>query len=151
MSEIKPTLDRDLPILSEIAAKAGDPRLSALLLAASDDQVKQILEGRLKEGNLYVGALLSRQGERLQVVFSFRRADGQFGLLPLSVLAIVDLQERRVVKVVDYYLGERMSQLAPGELQPEMDLTRYMQEGPSGDRPSPQTLGNSQLQTWTVV
>lgn len=138
MSDIKPTLDRDLPILREIAAETGDPRLSALLLAASDQQVQRILEERLKEGNPYIGALLSRQGERFQVVFTFSRAEGQFGLLPLSVLTIVDLQERRVVKVVNYFLdgsAEVSSQPALGALQPEMDLTRLMQDRPSGGRP----------------
>lgn len=137
MSVIKPTLDRDLPILREIAAKSGDPRLSALLIAASDEQVQKILEERIKEGNLYKGAILSRQRERIQVIFSFSRAEGQFGLLPLSVLAIVDLQERCVVKVGDHFLegdAEGFSQLALGELQPEMDLIRLMQDRPPGDK-----------------
>jgi hypothetical protein len=153
MSDFKPTLDRELPILREIAAKAGDARLSALLIAISDEQVQHILEQRLKEGHLYSGALLIRQGTRINAVFSFSRIGGQFGLLPLSVLAVVDLLTRRVLDVSEYYLAgnaDITSLPSLGNLQPEMDLTILMKDQlpESMTNLAPQQQGNSPLCTW---
>lgn len=131
MTDVRQVLEQELPILSEIAAQAGDPGLSALLVAASNEQVQQIIVERLQEGSSYRGALLSYEGEQIQVVFSISRAEGSFGLLPLSVLVLVDLEERRVVSVVDHHLEkttEIYSQSSLGSLRPELELTPLMRE-----------------------
>ena len=132
MADIKATLHAELEILREVAATSGDVRLSALLIAASDDSVQQLLTSKLERGHAYVGALLSRHGAHIQVVFTFARAEGSFGLVPLSLLVTVDLAARRVAHVVDHHLPAPDAGL--GALQPELDLSTALHDRPGGER-----------------
>jgi len=156
MTDVRQVLEQELPILSEIAAQTGAPGLSALLIAASNEQVQQIIVERLQEGNSYRGALLSYkgEGERIQVVFSISRAEGSFGLLPLSVRVLVDLEERCVVSVVDNHLektSETYTQSSLGALRSELELTSLMQEQQPKARPQrlrQQRLASGPISYW---
>ena len=135
MSDIWATLRAELELLREVAATSGDVRLSALLVAAGDDSVQKLIVTKLEQGHVYVGAQVSRRGAHVQVVFTFARAEGSFGLVPLSLLVTVDLAARRIAHIVDHHLpAADVSATCAGALQPELDLSVSMQERPGAER-----------------
>src|SRR4051812_5844720 len=87
--------------LREAAARSNDPRLNALSIAAADDRIVAILTDRLSKGYPYSGTLVMPRGDRVHVLFSFMRQSGQFGLIPLQTLAVVDPNEGRVTRVIE--------------------------------------------------
>jgi hypothetical protein len=143
MAEMRRQLLDDVERLRTLAATAGDPRLSALLIAVSDSSTQDLLAGRVDEGRQYVGARISISGSRAHVVFVFERPAGEFGILPLSILVTVDLNERRLIQVVDNYLPR--SDL--GALQPGLDLRSFLAErapDEAAETPEAQTDGGTQ-------
>src|SRR5215213_6993718 len=116
-------LENEVHRLRGAVAATDDPRLTALLVAASDSGVAEILAERLAEAYPYSGALVTTRDDRIHIVFVFSREQGQFGLIPLSVLVVVDIAERRVTRVVGNYLaGGNQATSRPGALQPGLDL-----------------------------
>ncbi|MGX7678384.1 hypothetical protein ACSMXN_05770 [Jatrophihabitans sp. DSM 45814] len=90
--------------LRAIVEQNGDARLSALLVAVSDETVSELLVRRAGEGHEYGGALISNRGDLVDVVFTFSRKAGVFGILPLSILVRVNRSEQSVTELVDGYL-----------------------------------------------
>jgi len=135
MADIWATLRAELELLREVAATSGDARLSAVLVAAGDDSVQKLIVTKLEQGHVYTGTQVSRHGGHVQVVFTFARAEGMFGLVPLSLLVTVDLPSRRVAYVADHHLpAADVPATGPGALQPELDLSASMQERPGAER-----------------
>jgi hypothetical protein len=123
MQDARARLAYETDRLRDLAAQSGDPRLSALLIAVTDERARELLLSRVDDGHQYGGALLSPRGRLMNVVFSFSRPEGMFGILPLSVLVSVDLDERRVVQVVDNYLPRPKDPLQSlRELRPDLNI-----------------------------
>jgi hypothetical protein len=140
MSEPLVSLDDEIEKLRTIAADTDDPRSSALLLAVTDNRVREALTERIAGGHEYAGALATFQAGTVDVVFVFARRPGQFGLVPLSILATVEPAQQRVQRVVEhYYLTDTRGRPQPGALQPQLDLSRFLvdQEGLLLVRPEP--------------
>jgi hypothetical protein len=130
-SDFSAEIEAEIRRLREVSAIAGDPRLSALLIAVEDDRVRALLMRRLDDGHQYVGAEVTVGDDGVEIVFEFTRVEGTFGILPLSLLARVNLEERRVANVVDTYIRPVVTRgREPGALQPDLDLTPFMVEGP---------------------
>jgi hypothetical protein len=123
MQDARARLTYETDRLRELAAQSGDPRLSALLIAVTDERARELLLSRVHDGHQYGGALLTPRGSLVSVVFSFSRPEGTFGILPLSVLVSVDLDERRVVQVVDNYFPRPKDPLQSlRELRPDLNI-----------------------------
>lgn len=129
MSEPLVSLDDEIEKLRTIAADTDDPRSSALLLAVTDDRVRNVLTERIAEGHEYVGALTAFQAGTVDVVFVFVRRPGQFGLVPLSILATVEPATQRVQRVVEHhYVNDTRGRPRLGARQPQIDLSRFIFE-----------------------
>lgn len=125
-------LASELEQLRRVEESSSDPRITAVLVAASDGRVTEILNNRIAAGFLYRGALVSVEEEGVGVLFSFARRVGQFGLIPPSLRVMVDVQARQVARLEDNYLGGTTEVREPGALQPEIDISPWLQSGPEG-------------------
>jgi hypothetical protein len=131
MPEQALSLRDEIEKLRAVATEADDPRLSAILLAVTDERVQDVLTKRLGEGHQYVGTLTTFQAGKVDVIFAFARASGRFGLVPVSVLATVSPAEQRVLRVVEHYLGsDEMGVRSLGARQPNIDLNMFMIDRP---------------------
>lgn len=131
MSEPVVSLIDEIDKLRTVTANTNDPRLSAILLAVTDERVQDALTHRIAEGHHYAGTLTTFQAGSVDVVFTFVRGRGRFGLVPVSVLATVEPTEQRVLRVVEHHLtDDRWGHPQLGARQPEIDLNMFMVERP---------------------
>jgi hypothetical protein len=124
MADTGTGIQDEIEKLRAIVTDTNDPRLSAILLAVTDERVQAVLADRIAEGHTYVGAITSFAPGKVDVVFSFARARGRFGLVPVSVMATVAPAEQRVLQLVEHYLPTDASGL--GARQPSIDLNMFM-------------------------
>jgi hypothetical protein len=122
VADLRQQFYREVERLRTIAGR-GDPRVSALLTAVTDDRVTRPLLDLASEGHFYSGALVTSHGGTTNVIFSFRRPEGSFGILPLSLLARVSVDDGRVLDVVENFLAPEREPSPPiGQLQPDIDI-----------------------------
>lgn len=123
------SLSDEIDKLRTVTANTNDPRFSAILLAVTDKRVQDALTHRIAEGHEYTGTLTTFQAGSVDVVFTFVRGRGRFGLVPVSILATVEPAQQRVLRVVEHYLnGDKWGYPQLGRRQPEIDLNMFMVE-----------------------
>jgi len=131
MSAQDVALSDEIDKLRAVTASTNDPRLTAILLAVTDERVQDSLTHRIAEGHEYTGTLITFQNGSVDVVFTFVRGRGRFGLVPVSILATVEPAEQRVLRVVEHYLNDdNWGRPQLGRRQPEIDLNMFMVERP---------------------
>jgi tRNA nucleotidyltransferase/poly(A) polymerase len=120
-------LRSEIEKLRAVAADGDDARLSAILVAVTDERVQETLTKRLAEGHRYVGAVTVFEAGKVDVIFSFTRAPGRFGLAPVSILATVSPTDQRVLRLVENHRGgDEMAVRSLGARQPNLDLGIFM-------------------------
>jgi hypothetical protein len=131
MPEQAINLHDEIERLRAVATDGDDARLSAILLAVTDERVQDALTKRLAEGHQYVGTVTDFQAGKVDVIFAFTRAAGRFGLVPVSVLATVSPTDQRVLQIVEHHrAGDEMAVRSLGGRQPSIDLNMFMIDRP---------------------
>lgn len=147
MSEPMVSLNDEIDKLRTVTTNTNDPRLSAILLAVTDERVQNALTHRIAEGHEYIGTLLTFQAGSVDVVFTFVRGRGRFGLVPVSILVTVEPAQQRVLRVVEHYLNDdKWGYQQLGRQQPAIDLNMFMAERLRVEgRPPPVAFGGNSI------
>jgi len=82
--------------LEHRAARSGDRRLAAQIIALSDERVRAALEARLSDGELLTSL---QHPDAEQILFAFHPGPGRLPLHPSGVLVVIDSAGERVVHV----------------------------------------------------
>jgi hypothetical protein len=95
--------------LKELAAVSADTCLSVLLIAVSNQDIQSLLVTKLEAGFIFRAwqcpSIPTTSEERL-VIFEFDCAPGTISLLPATFACTVNIVEKRVIRILDPYLGQ---------------------------------------------
>src|SRR5262245_32488204 len=131
MPEQTINLRDEIEKLRAVATDGDDARLSAILLAVTDERVQDVLTERLAEGHQYVGTVTTFQAGKVDVIFAFTRASGRFGLVPVSVLVTISQTDQRILRRVEHHrAGDEIGVQSLGARQPNIDLNMFMVDRP---------------------
>jgi hypothetical protein len=148
VSEQAINLSDEIEKLRAVVAEGDDTRLSAILLAVTDERVQRVLTKRLAEGHQYVGTVTAFQAGKVDVIFAFTRASGRFGLVPVSVLATVSPTDQRVLRLVEHCRADdEIAARGLGARQPNIDLGIFMVDRPRLPGELPEVL-NGPTSAW---